>query len=110
VTTEALQATWGEDPTVGLCFGTVSGARADAVTRGFAISWLTSESVLLRDTLLKLFLFLVAKVTSNPLPADLSTEALAQLCLSVNAYSRPTIWFNACSNVNTQGKTESELE
>ena len=92
---KALLALWGEDPAASVRFGIVSDARADAVTRGFAISWLTCESVLLRDTLLELFFFLVNKVTSNPLLADLSTEARAQLCLSVDAYSRPTIWFNA---------------
>jgi hypothetical protein len=59
----------------------VSGARADAVTRGFAISWLTCKSVLLRDTLLKLCLFLVATISSNLLLADLSTGAFAQILL-----------------------------
>ena len=59
----------------------MSGARADAVTRGFAISWLTCKSVLLRDTLLKLCLFLVATISSNPLLADLSTGAFAQILL-----------------------------
>ena len=63
-----------------MSFGALSGARADAVTRGFAISPVTCASVLLPDRLLKLFFVLVTTVPSNLVASQRSPWSARSNC------------------------------